>query len=640
MITFTDVSARIAASRALEVAKMAAEAANAAKSRFLAAASHDLRQPLQTLALLQALLAEAVTGEKAQSLVARQDTTLSTVTGMLDTLLDINEIEAGAVQTNVSVFAIGSLLDRLRGEFTYHAAAKSIELRVVPCGQQVRSDPKLLEQMIRNLLSNAIKYTATGRVLLGCRRRGSNLTVEVWDTGIGIEHTDLAVIFEEYYQVGNAARQRSRGLGLGLSIVKRLGDVLGHRISVLSRFGHGSGFSIEMPRLPAAATPLQLAGRPETGGVDEALRVLVVEDDPDLLEMLAELLRSQGHQVTTAPDGTKALEYAARSMPDLVLADYNLPDGPNGRELAAAIRLAAGRRLPVIILTGDISVATLRAVAEAGCAALSKPVGLPELRAAIARVMVAPDATQPVIFVVDDDDSVREALMEALESDGRRAAGFGTGEAFLEAFRPGLGACLLIDAALPGMSGIDLLEQLRAAGHGLPAIVITGQSDVPMAIRAMKAGASDFIEKPVARRDLLASVARALEQSGDAAKLEAWHDAAAAQVAGLTPRQREIMTMVLAGHPSKNIAADLGISQRTVENHRASIMRKTATSCASRAGAAGVGGKPGGRGPSRWADRRLPGGGWAGGGASGDPKKPQPYDRLPGSNRRALMQRG
>lgn len=575
VITFTDITGRKAAGRALEAAKLEAEAANAAKSRFLAAASHDLRQPLQTLTLLHALLAEAVTGEKARSLVARQNTMLSTVTGMLDTLLDINEIEAGAVQPNVSVFGIDALLERLRGEFAYHAEAKSIQLRVVPCTQQVRSDPKLLEQMLRNLLSNAIKYTQEGRVLLGCRRRGSVLTVEVWDTGIGIKDGDLATIFEEYYQVGNAARQRSRGLGLGLPIVKRLGDLLGHPVRVYSRFGHGSAFSIKLPRLtPAAATPPSAINSVLVRH-DAALTILIVEDDPDLSEMLGTLLRSQGHLVTTALNSPQAMDCVARGMPDLVLADYNLPNGPNGLELAASIRAAVSRPLPVIILTGDISNATLRAVSLGGCAVLSKPVGLPELQEAIARALAPLPAEEPVIVIVDDDDSVRSAIMEVLESDGRAVAGFVSGEAFLAAFRPADAACLLIDAALPGMSGIDLLERLRAAGHAVPAIIVTGQGDIPMAIHAMKAGASDFIEKPVNRPGLLASIARALERSDDAAELAAWHEAAAARVAGLTPRQREIMSLVLAGHPSKNIAADLGISQRTVENHRASIMHKT-----------------------------------------------------------------
>ncbi len=575
VITFTDITGRKAADRALEAAKMEAEAANAAKSRFLAAASHDLRQPLQTMALLQALLADSVVGEKARSLVARQNTTLSTVTGMLDALLDINEIEAGAVQPVISVFAIDALLERLRDEFAYHAKAKSIQLRVVACTQLVRSDAKLLEQMMRNLLSNAIKYTHDGRVLLGCRRHGGLLSVEIWDTGIGIGEPDLSTIFEEYYQVGNAARQRTHGLGLGLSIVRRLGNLLSHSVRVSSRLGHGSGFLIEVPRPEAPAPVRRLATHPGVVGENAGISILVVEDDPDLREMLGELLRSQGHRVTTAVDGPQALVCAARSMPDLVLADYNLPNGPNGLELAARVRAQAGRALPVIILTGDISSATLNAVTLGGCGVLSKPVGLPQLRAAIARVLAPAADGHSMILVVDDDDAVRSALTEVLEGDGKVVAGYSSGEAFLRAFRPTNAACLLIDAALPGISGIDLLEQLRAAGHTVPAIVITGQSDVKMAIRAMKAGASDFIEKPVDRPGLLASVARALERSHDAATLAAWHKAAATQVAALTPRQREIMAMVLAGHPSKNIAADLGISQRTVENHRASIMHRT-----------------------------------------------------------------
>ena len=181
----------------------------------------------------------------------------------------------------------------------------------------------------------------------------------------------------------------------------------------------------------------------------------------------------------------------------------------------------------------------------------------------------------PTIFVVDDDRSIRDAIRSVLEEDGRIVEDYAACEEFLEAYRPGREACLVIDAYLPGMDGFELLMRLSAAGHRLPAIMITGNSDVPMAVQAMKAGATDFIEKPVSRDELLASVNRALEQSRDSSKLSAWREGAAEHVAGLTSRQRQIMDLVLAGHPSKNIAADLGISQRTVENHRASIMKKT-----------------------------------------------------------------
>lgn len=188
--------------------------------------------------------------------------------------------------------------------------------------------------------------------------------------------------------------------------------------------------------------------------------------------------------------------------------------------------------------------------------------------------MAASGREPPVIFVVDDDSHIREGIRGVLKDDGCIVEDYATCEAFLEAFHPGREGCLLIDAYLPGMSGLELLRRLNDSGHQLPSVMITGNSDVQMVIDAMKAGASDFIEKPVSRNELLDSIERALEQFRDSNKLSAWREAAASRVAGLTPRQRQIMDMVLAGHPSKNIAADLGISQRTVENHRAAIMKK------------------------------------------------------------------
>lgn len=247
--------------------------------------------------------------------------------------------------------------------------------------------------------------------------------------------------------------------------------------------------------------------------------------------------------------------------------------------------------MPVIVLTADISTDTLREIAMHNCMRLNKPVKLAELTQAIQSVLAKsprsssrrPSAAQspaaapeaPVIFVVDDDSNVRETLRAVLESDGRTVEDYPNCEAFLHHYRPRREACLLVDAYLPGMSGLDLLRQLRAAGDVLPAIMITGYSDVPMAVQAMKAGASDFIEKPVGQVELLASIGRALEQARDTGKLVAWRADAASHLAGLTTRQRQIMDMVLAGNPSKNIAADLGISQRTVENHRALIMKKS-----------------------------------------------------------------
>jgi two-component system CheB/CheR fusion protein len=598
VITFTDVSERRHTADILGAAKRQAELANVAKSRFLAAASHDLRQPLQTLVLIQGLLAKIVEGERAQKLVARLDETLSGISSMLNSLLDINQIEAGTVRAEMVSFPVNDLLNRMRDEFIYQAQARRLALRVVSCGLSIHSDPRLLEQMIRNLLSNALKYTKNGKVLLGCRRREGMLSIEIWDTGIGIPAEELQAIFEEYHQLDNAARERSRGLGLGLSIVQRLGNLLGHRISVRSHPGKGSVFAIEVMLPPSGTAPRLEYDRPgieagAAGGVHRTGTILVIEDDPEVRDLLELFLKDEGHSAATVPDSVAALELVARGAirPDLILADYNLPNGMNGLQVTAKLREKLHLQVPAVILTGDISIGTLSDIALQDCVQLNKPMKLKDLKQVIQRLLplsqsalprLAPHPAEstgspgrPVILVVDDDDHVREAIRAVLEEDGQTVEDFADCETFLEAYRPGREACLLIDAYLPGMNGLELLQRLHDAGYRLPAIMITGNSDVPMAVQAMKAGASDFIEKPISRSELLAGVARALEQARDSSKLSAWRESAANHVASLSPRQRQIMELVLAGHPSKNIAADLGISQRTVENHRASIMKRT-----------------------------------------------------------------
>ncbi|MEO8882794.1 MAG: chemotaxis protein CheB, partial [Devosia sp.] len=317
VITFNDITRRREAAAALEEAKAEAEAANLAKSRFLAAASHDLRQPLQTLALLQGLLAKAVVGDKAIELVRRQDDTLGAMSGMLDTLLDINQIEAGIVKAELQECKIGSLLGRLCEEFSYHAQAKGLGLSAMPCSAMIRTDPRLLEQMLRNLVINALKYTDRGRVLLGCRRHGNTLRIEVWDTGIGIADGELQAVFSEYHQIGNEARERIRGLGLGLSIVQRLANLLSHRIIVRSKPGKGSVFIIEVPRVPDAPsqgpstlspTPKEVAETVAPAKCRRTGHILVVEDDPDVRDLLRQLLQDEGHQVSLAPTGQGALD--------------------------------------------------------------------------------------------------------------------------------------------------------------------------------------------------------------------------------------------------------------------------------------------------------------------------------------------
>ena len=598
VITFTDISEIKRIRKALEEAKLEAEQANRAKSRFLAAASHDLRQPLQTIAFVQGLLARTVEGDKAQNLVKRLDGTLHAMAGMLNTLLDINQIEAGVVRAAIVPTALNDIFDRMREEFDYHAQAKALELKVVPCSQLIETDPRLLEQVLRNLLANAIKYTRSGKVLLGCRRRAGALSIEIWDTGIGIPEAELRTIFEEYHQLDNAARERNRGLGLGLSIVQRLVALLGCKVHVRSRLGKGSVFAIEIA-MPAGAATKAVATAPDalvaepTTIAPRSRTILVVEDDPDVRELLTLVLGAEGHQVTAATDGAAGIDLVERGIlkPDLVIADFNLPGGADGMQVAARVRAASDRPVPVVILTGDIATQTLARIARHDCVHLNKPVKLKNMMSVIEKLLAASavqasaSAPEPVavqrgaaagvIYVVDDDQNIRSTLSALLESQSYEIAAFETCEAFLAAYRAGTGGCLLIDAYLPGMDGFALLKHLHDTRDPLPAIMITGVSDVPMAVQAMKAGAIDFIAKPVGAVELLSGIERAMAQSRDANLTMQWRAEARGHMARLTARQKQIMDMVLAGHPSKNIAADLGISQRTVENHRNAIMTRT-----------------------------------------------------------------
>lgn len=598
VITFADTTERKRTAEALEAAKQEAEQANVAKSRFLAAASHDIRQPLQTLSLLQGVLAKTIVGEKGANLVSLMGQTLSAMTGMLNTLLDINQIDAGIVRTDMEEFRIDALLGRLRDEFSYHAEAKGLSLRVVPCSLLVYSDRQLLEQMLRNILQNAVKYTKRGKILLGCRRRGRMLSIEIWDTGLGIPEDQLDAVFDEYHQVDNAPRERSRGLGLGLSIVHRLGALLNHRLRVRSRLGKGSVFAIEILPAPSGAAASRQRPSRDDGGQqrDEIHRtgeILVIEDDPEVRAILGLVLRDEGHGVVEVPDGIAALDLVDRGsiVPDLILADYNLPDGVTGLQAATRVRQKLHSAIPVIVLTGDISKPVLHEISQEDCVKLNKPVDLHRLsqmiqgllRASLAAPRPAAEhptgaarpSGVPVIFVVDDDRHVREAMRRMLEEHGWAVEIYEDSESFLAAYRPGQDACLLVDASLPGMSGLELLQHLRASGGEPPAVMITGKGDVPMAVNAMKAGAADFIEKPAGRDDVIASVERALEQSRSSAKRSAWHEDAKRRIGGLTERQRQILEAILAGEPSKSIAADLGISQRTVEHHRAAILKRT-----------------------------------------------------------------
>ncbi len=562
LISIDDVTDAKIKSEALAAAKEEAERANLGKSHFLAAASHDLRQPLQTLSLLQGILAEGVSDPGASKLIERLDKTIVAMSSLLDKLLDINQLEAGVVQPKPCEFAVDDVLQRMRTEFEIHAANVGLSLRVVPCRITVRTDPRLLEQILRNMLSNATKYTSQGKVLLGCRRRGERLSIEVWDTGTGIPQTELSAIFKEFHQLDNPAGNRAKGLGLGLAIVQRIADLLEIPISVRSRLGRGSVFAVEVPvaHAPALIEPAGFSRPADDSHREPSARtkaVLIVEDDAEVRETLKLLLDRRGYRAFAARDGVQALAIAVERgvILDLIVADYNLP-GPNGLDVIAKIEEASARKIPVIMLTGDISAATLLEIANKGCVHLYKPANTRTLIGHINEMLATNrrEASAPTIFVVDDDREIREAMRDMLETQGYRTEIFASGASFLKAYSPGRSGCLLTDARMPSMGGLELIERLKEVQASLPVIMITAYGDIAMAVKAIKAGAFDFLQKPAKQKELLDCIERALNYEHP--EHPSIQQTATARIKSLTARQHQILDLVLAGSPSKNIAAD------------------------------------------------------------------------------------
>jgi two-component system CheB/CheR fusion protein len=441
------------ANRRLRTAIKSEHGANAAKTKFLAAASHDLRQPLQAMAALQALLAQSARDKGSKLLIDKLDTSLIAIGSLLDTLLDKGRVEEGTASIDIQSLSLETLFARLAEMHGLTAEADGTELVFAPASAIVASDPLLLQQMLSNLIGNALHYAPEGKVLVGVRPRGGTVVIEIWDNGIGIAAEDADTIFEAYKQVD--ADDGHAGHGLGLSIVKSLGLLLGHAVALRSVPGSGSVFSVEVPLAPPEAAPA--------------------------------------------------------------------------------------------------------------------PIALPP---------IAPPQPQPagkavVVHVIDDDDTVLESVAALITAAGHVVQCHGSAEAFVRDWAPDRAACLLVDAALPGEGGLSLLRRLKAQGTMPPTIILTGQGDIATAAAAMRLGTLDFIEKPAPPTDLLTAIDNALAIDETQRLAVKNREAARTAIQTLTRRERGVLDLLLDGHPNKNIGADLGISQRTVENHRAAIMRKT-----------------------------------------------------------------
>ena len=372
------------ATLALREKKEEAEAATLAKSRFLAAASHDLRQPTHALGMFLARLGQLEHNSETRHLIANLEMALQALRDLLDGLLDISRLDAGAVQVQLQSFALDDIFEQLRVELGLTAAAKGLRLRIRSSPLWLHSDPALLHRILLNLTGNALRYTEVGGVLVACRLNadGRQARIEVWDSGIGIAPEHQEDIFKEFYQVGNLERERGKGLGLGLNIVQRTAHLLGHRLQLWSQPGLGSRFSVEVPvALSAALVERRRTQRAKSLGNLAGLVVQVIEDDVLAREGLASLLVSWGVTVIEADSLAMALaQWQQGQRAAVLISDYRLPGDTNGIAAVRQLRLAAGRDLPAVLISGDTDPAVLRSAGEAGLILLHKPVRAAKLR--------------------------------------------------------------------------------------------------------------------------------------------------------------------------------------------------------------------------------------------------------------------
>ncbi len=367
----TDITERKRSEQEISRARKSAELANQAKSSFLAAASHDLRQPLQTLRFLQGALEQHHPDGEGRKLLEAIGRSLDTMSSMLSSLLDINRLESGSLRPTKSDLAINEVFDSVATDFMQPIEEKGLKLRVVRSGLMAYSDKRMLEEMIRNLLSNSVRYTDRGKILLGCRRAGDKIRIEMWDSGIGIAGDQLPRIFDEYYQGAEAAERG--GVGLGLAIVRRLGEVLDHGIDVRSAPSKGTCVSIEVP----LGQP-RVNNQPVQDQVSESISfagtVLVIEDETSVRSALNRLLKLRGIGSSMVATGNDALTLVRQGMrPDLVLSDYNLRGPMNGVESIKALRSALAWNVPAIVMTGDIQSKTIEAIAAQDVSVVIKP---------------------------------------------------------------------------------------------------------------------------------------------------------------------------------------------------------------------------------------------------------------------------
>jgi len=373
----------------LLISQQMAETANKTKTRFLSAASHDLRQPLQSLSTLCSILSRKLSDSELAKHVAKMQSTIGGMNQLLNAILDLNQLESGGLTPDFRNFPLESLLDHLRAEFTDVATAKSLQLHIPTAKIQLHSDPDMLLQILRNLLGNAIKYTQTGQVSLQSVKTDQTVIISISDTGLGIPEEKQEEIFDAFYRM-ERDRAKKGGFGLGLAIVKGLAEILNHQVNVMSATDEGAVFSIQIPATEDEHSNIIESGEPVliTDSGPKAT-LLYLEDDEDIIEAIETLLSIEGYQVITAESGEKAVSilHDQLDLPDLIITDSRLVASESGVEVVQRLRRLANRNIPAIMLTGYTEKSVRNEALETVQKVLSKPVDADLLLAEIAAVL-------------------------------------------------------------------------------------------------------------------------------------------------------------------------------------------------------------------------------------------------------------
>lgn len=376
---------RLAAEEALREAKTAAEQANISKTRFLAAASHDLLQPLNAARLFVAALSDRRLAPPTRALVRQAGSAMDSVEDLLEALLEISRLDAGAIEVEPVDFAIGEMLRSMKAEFAPVARERNLTLHVEECDLWVRSDPRLLRRILQNFIANALRYTQAGSVEVAALRNGDALHLEVIDTGPGIAPEHHTEIFEEFRRIGDHGRDR--GMGLGLAIVQRAGRMLGHELTLESATGTGSRFGVVVPVGVAKVFAPQSPPVQRGGKLDDQV-ILVIDNEASILEGMAALMHGWGCTVHSASNERDAVAQSTgeNPHPDMIIADYHLDDGAIGTTAIDAVRAATGSGIPAIVITADRTPELREELDMAGLHVLQKPVKPAQLRALITRL--------------------------------------------------------------------------------------------------------------------------------------------------------------------------------------------------------------------------------------------------------------